>query len=715
MEHEMSSETLSRTYQAGNRPREAFEVPERSTQPGLAPYDRTRFEDLLRPGAYLGNGLVGLRLPPVPFRNAAVAVNGYIGRSIPEGHESLAPAPCPIGADLVAGGVRLSDAMHRVEVTRQSLEMSFGELTTELVFHAPVGDVRMEVVTFTPRQLPALACQQVTLSADAEMSVALEAQMDPRGLSGECLERFMLSHSLDSVLWWQSRGALSTLGAGFVTEFHGADDYATRQNDWGNESLLCLRQYRFDLKPGQYVTLCQYGALVPSTLLPEPHIQTFHVLNFAQDIGFNRLRDENRAAWGELWRGRPIIHAPAAADPNLQAYADSAFFYLHSSAHPASHCGLAPFGLSQSEGYYSGHTFTTDAEVYMFPPLLYTNPDAARALMRYRFQQRDQVNNHALLFGYDGLYFPNQTGRFAGNASRPSATNAVGAASFKNPFVAEAFLAYAQVTGDEDFLRDEAWPIIRGIADWIITRVTPTKRGYEVRNLQINEQYANTHNEPPVNRSFKRVLEQASDIARRIGRRPNPRWRRVAERLVILTDEADLRRETAWFTQTYKVFERAGNREEVIREMERLAGVPLNSLQPVNTALKLGERDLAARWWPEEIARHFEPNRFGLWREWTDMWAVKGGEHPQEQACFVAFAGQLLKQLLVLFPRLEPSFESPASWAVTPVTLPEGWEAIEVERVWIRDEPMRMVARHGETTELTQHPEGERVVQASRR
>jgi len=30
------------------------------------------------------------------------------------------------------------------------------------------------------------------------------------------------------------------------------------------------------------------------------------------------------------------------------------------------------------------------------------------------------------------------------------------------------------------------------------------------------------------------------------------------------------------------------------------------------------------------------------------------------------------------------------------VVLPEGWEAIEVERIWVRGRPARLVARHGD-------------------
>ena len=37
-------------------------------------------------------------------------------------------------------------------------------------------------------------------------------------------------------------------------------------------------------------------------------------------------------------------------------------------------------------------------------------------------------------------------------------------------------------------------------------------------------------------------------------------------------------------------------------------------------------------------------------------------------------------------------------WGTRPVVLPAGWESIEVERIWVRGRPARLVARHGAAT-----------------
>ena len=62
-----------------------------------------------RKRVYLANGMIGLRLPAVPFLGADVAVSGLVGRSIDDGMESAVRAPYPCQADIVVGHDRLSE------------------------------------------------------------------------------------------------------------------------------------------------------------------------------------------------------------------------------------------------------------------------------------------------------------------------------------------------------------------------------------------------------------------------------------------------------------------------------------------------------------------------------------------------------------------------------------------------------------------------------
>jgi hypothetical protein len=67
---------------------------------------------------------------------------------------------------------------------------------------------------------------------------------------------------------------------------------------------------------------------------------------------------------------------------------------------------------------------------------------------------------------------------------------------------------------------------------------------------------------------------------------------------------------------------------------------------------------------------------------------------------FFANMGGFVLSVLLGFPRLVPGSGDPESWAQGEAVLPAGWKAIEVERIWLRGRPARLVAAHGKAAEL---------------
>jgi hypothetical protein len=103
--------------------------------------------------------------------------------------------------------------------------------------------------------------------------------------------------------------------------------------------------------------------------------------------------------------------------------------------------------------------------------------------------------------------------------------------------VARAFAFHADVTGDLEYLRERAWPILSGVANWITSRVTKTGRGYEIRAaMGIAERETEADNAAFTNMAAVVVLHDAIHAAERLGRAVNPEWAEIAGAIALPTE-----------------------------------------------------------------------------------------------------------------------------------------------------------------------------------
>jgi protein-glucosylgalactosylhydroxylysine glucosidase len=100
--------------------------------------------------------------------------------------------------------------------------------------------------------------------------------------------------------------------------------------------------------------------------------------------------------------------------------------------------------------------------------------------------------------------------------------------------VARAFAFHAAVCGETEFLREKAWPVLSGVAEWITTRVAKTRRGFEVRaSMGIAERKDPVKNAAFTNMASVVVLRDAISMAERLGRQVNPQWAEIADAMIV--------------------------------------------------------------------------------------------------------------------------------------------------------------------------------------
>lgn len=668
--------------------------------------------------AYVSNGLVGLRVRPMPLAAGMLLVSGFAGEHPERRIEAAALAPYPLAGDIAIDGVWLSDVPHQVDALRQAYDFATGELTSTFVFAAGERRLACEVLTFASREDPTLVCQELSVHADGPCDLQLRALIDARGIGGRALRHMRETPGeaepcCDGAVLWESPGGLGRVGCAYVTELQGAEAEAGRPPLSGEQLTTT---YAVRARKGARYRLRQITSVVPDAMHAQPDQQAARMAAKARFDGFETIRAENRNAWAELWKGR--IRLVGAGD-GWQALADAAFFYLNSSVHPSSPSSTSIFGLAtwHDYHYYYGHVMW-DIEAFVVPVLSLVQPEAAAAILDYRFRSLPAAHRNAQLMGRRGAQFPWESAPSTGDEVAPLPATAAWHEDHASLDVAHAFALFAAISGDEAFLRTKAWPVLSGVAEWLTVRAKKTPRGYAIRtSMGIAERENPVDNAAYTNMAAVVVLREAIRAGERLGFAVDPLWREIADRMllprrdqiIVSHDDFRIDEEKGATPDPLMGLWPLGYPLEAAAEQATLdfylahadayIGSPMLSALYGVWAARAGDRKAALRLLEEGYGA-FAHGRFAQILEY------RPDRFPEQPMAgpFFANMGGFLTGLLTGFARIEPGDGDPQGWAKAPVVLPQGWIAIEIDRLFIGGAAMKLTARQGEFTVLEPAP-----------
>ena len=664
--------------------------------------------------AYLSSGLLGVRVGTVPLLEGVAVVSGLRGMDPEHGVEAFARGPYPFAGDIEVNGHRLSRLPGNVTFREQAYDFGCGELRTRFEFHAGDVTAAVEVLTLCSRSLPLVTLQEVRVRTDRACSLQIRGGVNHAGVPGRVVSRRADRREGEAPahgsLLMDTHGALSQCGAAYATWFSGAADWEEGR-EIADDLAPLWTGYSGRARANRTYVLHQLCALVPTAFHSQPDLEARRLISIAANRGFDTLRRENAEAWAEIWRGRVVIDG---AGDRWQGIVDAAFYYLHASAHRSSLFSTAMFGLAYwpNYHYYYGHVMW-DIETFALPPLLLTAPETAGAMLDYRFLRLAAARRNAAMHGAAGAQFPWESSAELGEEATPTAGALVGMEEHVNFSVASGFARYWYVTGDHGFAHEKAWPVVRDVARWVASRARETSRGYEILGtIGIAEDRASpVDNNAYVNMAAAVALDDAVAVARHVGA-PTERWEEIARRMVvpvnprtkvILNHDGFTAREggvTGATPEALAGLFPAGYRapEDVVRatlafylgRIEPYIGFPMLSAPLGVWAARVGDRKRSAELFEAGYAEFITDP----YREANEFSNVRFPDKPRVGPLF-ANVGGFLTSLMYGLPRVEPRPGEPETWLQGPITMPAGWRAIEIERVWVRGEAMRLVARHG--------------------
>ncbi|MBI9096995.1 MAG: glycoside hydrolase family 65 protein [Spirochaetaceae bacterium] len=166
-------------------------------------------------------------------------------------------------------------------------------------------------------------------------------------------------------------------------------------------------------------------------------------MRFAREKGVEGILADQRDFMDQFWStGDVQIEGDEEAQISLRF---NLFQMLQSTGRDGER-SIAAKGLSGPG--YEGHYFW-DAETYVLPFFIYTNPHIARSMLKYRISILDKAKERAALLGHEGALFPWRTI----NGEESSAYFPAGTAQYHiNADIALGLNKYLEVTGDLSIL-----------------------------------------------------------------------------------------------------------------------------------------------------------------------------------------------------------------------------------------------------------------------
>ncbi|PPQ39803.1 glycoside hydrolase family 65 protein [Rhodopila globiformis] len=284
--------------------------------------------------------------------------------------------------------------------------------------------------------------------------------------------------------------------------------------------------WTWTLRPGQAVSFQRMVSVVRSdsaTIDPGPEARKR--LSQAHHLGWHGVRAAHDAAWAERWQSSDVeIAGDAAAQQALRF----AIYHLNSAANP--HDERVSIGARALTGEeYRGHVFW-DTEIYLLPFYTLTWPEAARAMLMYRYHTLDAARGKAVRMGWRGALYAWESAD-TGEETTPDYVVTVDNQVVEvlcgkqeqhiSADVAYAVWQYWQATGDDAFLRDAGAEIILETARFWASRAQPDADGrHHIRGVIGPDEYHehiddNAYTNVMARWNIRRALDCAALLAER--------------------------------------------------------------------------------------------------------------------------------------------------------------------------------------------------------
>jgi kojibiose phosphorylase len=248
------------------------------------------------------------------------------------------------------------------------------------------------------------------------------------------------------------------------------------------------------LEPGDPATVDRLAAIVSArTRIPSPDVAR-RALERARDTGYDELLRRHREAWDAAWGAADLRVDGDAEDQHALRFA---IYHMISTAHPGKDTvSIGARGLGGMS--YFLHVFW-DTEIFVLPFFIYTQPETALAMLKYRYRNLAGAREKATQMGFRGALYPWES---ADKGVETTPPYGYGPSGEKVPIlsglmehhisadVAWAVWEYWKATGDDAFMAGMGVEMLLETARFWVSRAARDREGrYHVRVVVGPDEY----------------------------------------------------------------------------------------------------------------------------------------------------------------------------------------------------------------------------------
>jgi trehalose/maltose hydrolase-like predicted phosphorylase len=305
------------------------------------------------------------------------------------------------------------------------------------------------------------------------------------------------------------------------------------------------------MRPREQALLCQGIAVAREDQGSNPDHEARVASGRLRASDMSALLEKHARAWDRRWAvSNVVIEGDQAAQEAMRF----ALYHLIAAANPHDERVSIPARALTGDDYM-GHVFW-DTEIFLLPFYTFTCPEAARALLMYRYHTLPAARDKAVQFGYQGALYAWES---AGTGQEVTPTFYIRGDGHVVPIrcgmeehhisadIAYAIWQYWQVTGDVGFLLEAGAEIVLETARFWASRAMPEEDGrYHIRGvIGPDEYHEGVDDNAYTNFMARWNLECGRQVAQLLQGRWPKRWAQLREQLNISLDDLGFWHEVA--------------------------------------------------------------------------------------------------------------------------------------------------------------------------